>query len=114
MFQTFWMIILVTKHLFKKRFLGATVWPFILIREPKLKSDLMFMNHERIHYRQQLEMLVILFYVWYVLEYVVRLIQYGKRREAYKNIGFEREAYMKEKDLEYINNRSFWRFLIYL
>ncbi len=108
------MIIIVTKFLFKKRFLGAAVWPFILIRESKLKVDPYFMNHERIHYRQQIEMLVILFYIWYVLEYVVRLIQYRKRREAYRNISFEREAYKNEKDLEYLNHRSFLMFLKYI
>lgn len=108
------MFIIVTKHFFKKRFLGATVWPFILIREPKLKLDPFFMNHERIHYRQQMELLVALFYVWYALEFLIRLIQFRNRREAYKNISFEKEAYQKEKDLKYLNNRPFLMFLKYI
>ena len=108
------MIVIVARNLFKKRFQGATVWPFILIRESSLRSDPVFMNHERIHYRQQKELLVLFFYVWYVLEYLVRLIQSGDRREAYKNISFEKEAYEKENDLEYLNHRSFFMFLKYL
>ena len=114
MIQSYYMFIIVTKYLFKKRFLGATVWPFILIREPRLKSDSFFMNHERIHYRQQQELLVVLFYVWYGLEYLVRLIQFRNRREAYKNISFEREAYKNEKDLEYLYHRPSFKFLRYV
>jgi len=72
------------------------------------------MNHERIHLRQQLELLVVFFYVWYVLEYVLRLLQYKNKHKAYKYISFEREAYGNEKDLQHLQRRSFWRFLKYL
>jgi hypothetical protein len=108
------MIVIVARNLFKKRFQGATIWPFILIRESRLRSDPIFMNHERIHYRQQMELLVMFFYVWYVLEYLFRLIQIRNRREAYKNISFEKEAYEKENDLKYLNHRPFFRFLRYI
>jgi hypothetical protein len=91
------MIILVSKRFFRRRFLGATIWPFILIRESKLRLDPVFMNHERIHLRQQTEMLVLLFYLWYGVEFLIRLIQLGNKREAYRNISFEREAYKKRK-----------------
>ena len=110
----FKMFIIVTRQLFKKRFQGATIWPFILIREPELKTDPILMNHERIHYRQQTELLVILFYLWYGLEFLFRWIQFGKRREAYQNISFEKEAYKNEKDLEFLDHRSFFKFLNYL
>ena len=72
------------------------------------------LNHERIHLRQQAELLVVFFYVWYGLEYLIRLIQYRNRHEAYKNISFEREAYANEKDLDYLKRRSFWEFLKYI
>ena len=34
------------------------------------------LNHERIHSRQMKEMLFVPFYVWYVIEWLIRLVQY--------------------------------------
>nr|DAU35071.1 MAG TPA: hypothetical protein [Caudoviricetes sp.] len=33
------------------------------------------------------------FYLWYIIEYLIRLIMYRDTKLAYKNISFEREAY---------------------
>lgn len=46
-------------------------------------------EHERIHWEQQKEMLVIPFFLWYAVEYMVKCLFY---RDPYKNLGFEREA----------------------
>ena len=46
---------------------GMALWPFILVQRGNPSARLL--NHERIHHRQQLEMLLLPFYVWYVLEY---------------------------------------------
>lgn len=104
------MILLENRFLLRKKFTGKTLWPFIILRNKELKQNKVFINHERIHIRQQQELLALPFYVWYVLEYMIRLIQYKNRRQAYINISFEREAYANEKDLEYLNQRSFWGF----
>jgi hypothetical protein len=50
----------------------------------------------------------------YGIEFLVKLIKYSNWHVAYKNISFEREAYGKEMDLDYLNHRPFWRFLKYL
>ncbi|WP_317127938.1 hypothetical protein [Hyunsoonleella flava] len=71
-------------------------------------------NHEKIHLRQQLELLIVLFYVWYIIEFLVRLMQYRQWNIAYKNISFEREAYINEHNTTYLKNRKFWGFLKYL
>lgn len=71
-------------------------------------------NHERIHLQQQLEMLILPFYLWYCIEFLLRLIQTGDRSRAYRNISFEREAYDHQHDLLYLKSRSFWSFLKYL
>jgi len=89
------------------------LYPFVIISNEKDRSDSTFLNHEKIHIRQQLEMLVFLFYVWYLIEYLFRLIRYKDRRKAYFNISFEREAYANEKDLNYLTNRSYWLFIKY-
>jgi hypothetical protein len=54
------------------------------------------------------------FFVWYFVEYAVRLLQYKNANLAYRNISFEREAYANELDLDYIKGRRFFRFLSYL
>lgn len=71
-------------------------------------------NHERIHDAQQRELLYIPFYILYILEWLMRLIQYGNCRKAYRNISFEREAYKYGNDLTYLANRphyAWWHYL---
>ena len=94
--------------------MGIALWPFIILRNEAQKQNSIFLNHERIHLRQQQEFLVLPFYIWYVLEYVVRFFQYKNSHQAYRNISFEREAYANEKNLQYLHRRSFWNFLKYV
>lgn len=108
------MVLVVHKYIIGRRFKGMSLWPFILINDRKLKNDKFFMNHERIHLRQQAEMLVIPFYIWYYLEYLIRLVKYRDRMQAYRNISFEREAYDRETIDAYLEERKFWNFLHYL
>ena len=114
MFQYQIMIIVVSSFVFSRRFSGIALWPFVVVKHEHLKKDLVFLNHERIHLRQQIELLIVLFYLWYGLEYLCRLIQYKNGHLAYRNISFEREAYANEKDLQYVDRRSFWSFLKFL
>jgi len=108
------MPILVNKYLIGRRFVGIALWPFIVIKSPYLKNDKIFINHEKIHLRQQAELLVVPFYIMYLTEYVVRLLQYKNSHEAYRNISFEREAYEREGDLFYLKDRKLWSFIKYL
>lgn len=108
------MFLIVNKFLLRKRFVGVTLWPFIVMKHRALEEDVVFMNHERIHLKQQQELLVLPFFVWYGIEYLIRLIQYRDRYRAYRNISFEREAYDKEADLEYLEERRFLSALKYL
>jgi hypothetical protein len=63
-------------------------------------------NHELIHWKQQKEMLCLLFYIWYVVEYLVKLIMFMNHQKAYRGISFEREASKFEMDTEYISTRK--------
>lgn len=76
------------------------------------KVDAIDLNHEKIHSSQIFELLVIFFYLWYVIEWIVRFFQYGSK--AYRNISFEREAYDNEGDLAYLYHRKPYQFLKYL
>ena len=104
------MYLIVAKYLIPKGFRGLTVYPFILVKYREDLKDSIFINHEKIHIRQQVELLIIPFFIWYLVEYFVRLLQYKNGHLAYKNISFEREAYSEESNLLYLNNRSLYHF----
>lgn len=108
------MIVLVIKYLTPKGFRGITLFPFIVLTHKKDREDPVIINHEMIHIRQQLELLVLPFFIWYFVEYLIRWAHYKNRHTAYRNISFEREAYAHEKDLHYLKQRSFWKFVNYL
>jgi hypothetical protein len=108
------MFLIVNKYILRKRFVGVTLWPFIVMKDRALENDVVFINHERIHLRQHRELLVRPFYIWSGLEFLVRLLQYKDRYKAYRNISFEREAYTNELDLDYLKHRSAWTFLRFL
>ena len=108
------MFLIVSKYLIPKGYRGMAVFPFVLMKYDFDKTNGVFVNHEKIHLRQQLELLIIPFFIWYVFEFLFRLIQYKNKDLAYRNISFEREAYSNEKNLNYLKNRSFFRFLNYI
>lgn len=108
------MILIVFKYLTPKGFRGITFYPFVFLADKNDKLNSHFVNHERIHIRQQIEMMVLPFFIWYGIEFLFRWWQFKNRRAAYYNISFEREAYQNEKDLDYLKKRSFWTFLIYV
>ena len=108
------MVLIANNTLRSGKFTGITLWPFVILKNQNLKNDKFFLNHERIHLRQQLEMLVIFFYIWYLAEYLWRYLKSGNSLKAYKNISLEREAYRRENDLTYLKNRPFWAFLKFL
>jgi hypothetical protein len=93
---------------------AITLWPFILLRSRSSLNDAVLLNHERIHLRQQAEMLLIFFYVLYLIEYLMGRLKGRSHYQSYREISFEREAFNHEFDLEYLNKRqaySSFRFL---
>ena len=79
-------------------------FPFIIIPKETVIDDELI-NHERIHLRQQLEMLVIPFYIWYLI---------AMFRKGYYGISFEKEAHTNDTDLTYLKRRKPYSFLKYL
>jgi len=107
-------MIFISKYLVPKGYTGFTFFPFVFLKSKDLKSNMVLLNHEEIHLKQQLEMLIVPFYLFYVIEFLFRLLQYRNWHKAYRNISFEREAYDNEFNLEYVKQRPFWCFLKYL
>lgn len=91
---------------------GMALFPFILVKHPKPGPVLL--NHERIHLRQQAELGIVPFYIWYFVEYLIRRLQYRRHYPAYRNISFEREAFANEANLHYLPARRCWSFWSYL
>lgn len=108
------MFLIIAKYLIPKGYRGLAFFPFVLLKSQFDKNDKIFLNHERIHLRQQLEMLIFPFYIWYFFEFYLRWIQYRNFDLAYRNISFEREAYTNENDHDYLQKRKFWNFLKYI
>jgi hypothetical protein len=79
------------------------LFPFILVN-PKKKFGPVLLNHERIHLRQELELLIIPFYIIYLAELVTK---------GYRNISFEREAYDNEHNLNYLKERKAYSWVKY-
>ena len=71
-------------------------------------------NHEEIHTAQMKEMLYVFFYLWYVVEWLVRLVQCRDTKKAYRNISLEREAYANQSDIGYLQERKLWAWAGYL
>jgi len=105
-------MILFSKFRFKQ-YVAITIWPFIFINK-LYKGDDVLINHEKIHIKQQLELLWLPFFVWYIIEFLIRLIQYKNWHTAYLNISFEREAFQNECNFDYLENRKLFSFIDYL
>lgn len=106
-------MILVFKHLFYKNYVGLSLWPFIFLKSDTLRDDKELINHEKIHLRQQRELLIIPFYVLYLFEWLIRAVMYFDTYKAYQNISFEREAYSNERKIHYLNHRKPYSFMKY-
>jgi hypothetical protein len=83
---------------------GLAFFPFIFVNDAS-DIDEVLINHENIHLRQQLELGIIPFYVWYLI---------ALYRVGYMEISFEKEAYANERDLTYLQNRRIFAFKEYL
>ena len=89
-----------------KGFFAINLFGTYFIREENrhIKVSKKTLNHEAIHTAQMKEMGYIFFYIWYFIEWLIRLIING--RYAYYYLPFEREAYDHEKNYKYLNKRK--------
>lgn len=106
-------MLIVCPWLLFKGFNAVTLYPFVVLRESHSKYNIQLLNHERIHLRQQIELLIIPFYIIYLLEYLIKVFKYKNRYLAYRNISFEREAYTNETNNDYLTSRTLWAFFKY-
>ena len=95
-------------------FWAINIFGIIFCRVDKGRLPEVVKNHEYIHTLQQREMLFVGFYIFYVVEWLYRLIKTRNFMKAYYSISFEREAYAYQNDLnyKYKRKRFAWKKLI--
>lgn len=81
-----------------KKYIAINLFGIIFARKeykPLSKDTLV---HEGVHSKQIVSLLFIGFYVWYILEYLIKLFTVAKfsPNKAYYSVSFEREAYLVE------------------
>lgn len=108
------MKIIYSKYLPLKGFHAINLFGVVFARNGQPKLSRQMVNHEAIHTRQMLELFVVGFYVWYIVEWIVRWIIFKDRFIAYKNIGFEREAFDNDGNPDYLKQRKWYGFASYV
>ena len=94
---------------------GIALFPFIILNSKlSLERQETLINHEKIHLRQQLELLVLPFYILYLANYLINLFIYKNHQKAYRNIIFEKEAFENEKRNDYLKSRKIWAFINFI
>ena len=83
---------------------AITLFPFVIVN-PEYEDEVLI-RHERIHIAQQMELLVLGFYLLYLWDWFKHLILTGRPYEAYQTIRFEQEAYDNQEVVGYLDNRQ--------
>lgn len=107
------MILIVSKYLIPKGFNAIAFYPFIVVGNHFETNNSVLLNHERIHLKQQKELLILPFYLLYFIDYLIKMMVLRDKNQAYKNIVFEREAYAHENDMGYLKSRPIWNWRRY-
>ena len=97
---------LLFKLLPQKGYRAMAFWPVIFFKQRSLVSNSQILNHERIHLRQQLECLVLPFYLIYFGEYLFYRLKLKSHDQAYRAISYEKEAYAHEDEPNYLKQRK--------
>ena len=87
-----------------KGFAGVNLFGILFIRKETILTKRMF-THECIHTAQMEDMYYILFYLWYAIEWLIRLVKTKNAYEAYKSISLEKEAYENDSNAFYLMRR---------
>lgn len=107
------MKIIVNKFLPPKGFSYINLFGALFTRREEQISETTA-NHEAIHTAQMKEMLYIPFYLYYIVEWLIRLAVCLDSHKAYRSISFEREAYSNQCNLAYLEQRKRFSWVKYI
>lgn len=92
---------------------GLALFPFIIMKSEEHVTD-WIINHERIHFRQQIETLFIGVILLHIFERnYARFVLGYSNMDAYTFSSTEQEAYRNQYDETYLQNRKPFAFLKY-
>lgn len=89
-----------------KGYVAINIFGIIFARKEYKPISKITINHEKIHTEQMKELGFIFFYIWYGIEYLIKLIKYKNHDRAYYLISFEREAYVHDDEEDYLSKRK--------
>lgn len=78
---------------------AIVLFPFIILSRGSDKENRPLIRHEQIHVYQQLELLIVGFYLWYVIEYLINRLKGYNHHDAYYRLSHEQEARYHECNL---------------
>ncbi len=84
---------------------GFSFFIFIWISR-HTKDEVKLVRHEKIHFKQQVEMLFIFHWLFYSFFYLVSRYKGRGHYAAYRYNPFEIEAYNEESDVSYLKTRK--------
>ena len=90
---------------------AMALYPVMLFQDKSLKKNERIVRHEQIHFKQQIELLIIPFYFLYLLNYLINRLRYKNHEQAYLNICFEREAYQNDHNPLYLSGRRVYSWM---
>ena len=85
-----------TRRFPPRRFHAITLFPFVFYNGQPLNGR--EVRHETVHLWQQAALLLVGFYVLYFVFWLIGLLRYRNRDRAYREIPFERSAYILESE----------------
>jgi hypothetical protein len=111
----------IIKRLKKKimgKYVGISIFPIVFLYGKYFESKTTI-NHETIHFKQQLEMLVIPFYLVYGFFFLLNFFKGFFKKDggwntSYYRIPFEQEAYDNEENLDYLKSRKPYAWIKYV
>lgn len=91
---------------------AMAIFPFVILTDKEDKANNRLIRHEQVHLYQQMELLLIVFYGLYIIEYALFRLSGDNHLTAYRNISFEQEARYHEHNLDI--NRKWLGFTTYI
>lgn len=93
---------------------AVAIFPFIIVRDMKYATPV-YLNHEKIHFAQQIETLFVGAFLLKAFEGLYSLIFSNRNyKERYLWYATEQEAYLNQENLDYLKTRKRFAFVKYL
>ena len=99
--------------IFTKDVIATCLAPWgIYFRDEETMENIYILRHEKIHWKQQCEMIIIFWYLWYFLEWLIKYLT--PPVGAYEDISMEREANAFMYDPTYLITRKHYAWFKYI